>query len=98
MDCLKVCQNPAYHHIYFDNFFTSYDLVAKLKTLGYRATGTRRTNRMKGCPLKTEKDMKKTERSSFDYKSRGDVEMVRWNDNSIVTVCSNAVEWNQLDR
>lgn len=91
MDCLKVCENPASHHIYFDNFFTSYDLVADLKSLGYRATGTIRENRMKGCPLKTNNDMKKTERGSFDYKSDGNVEMVRWNDNSVVTLCSNAV-------
>ena len=82
---------PSSHHIYFDNFFTSYDLVAKLKTLGYRATGTIRQNRMKGCPLKTDAAMKKTERGSYDYRSDGDIEIVRWNDNSVVTLCSNAI-------
>ncbi|XP_068212129.1 piggyBac transposable element-derived protein 3-like [Palaemon carinicauda] len=89
MDCLKVCQVPASQHIYFDSFFTSYDLIAELKTLGYRATGTVRQNRIKGCPLKTDTDMKKTERGSYDYRSDGDVEIVRWNDNSVVTLCSN---------
>lgn len=90
MNCLKVCEKPASHHIYFDNFFTSYDLVAELKVLGYRATGTIRQNRMKGCQLKTDKEMKKLDRGSFDYKSDGDVEMVKWHDNSVVTFCSNA--------
>ena len=90
MDCLKVCDVPASHHIYFDNFFMSYDLVAELKTLWYRATGTVRQNRIKGFPLKTGADMKKTERGSYDYRSDGDVEIVRWNDNSVITLCSNA--------
>lgn len=91
MECLKICDSPSSHHIYFDNFFTSYDLVAKLKTLGYRATGTIRQNRMRGCPLKTDVTMKKTERGSYDYRSDGDIEIVRWNDNSVVTLCSNAI-------
>ena len=91
MDCLKVCKVPASHHIYFDNFFTSYDLIAELKTLGYRATGTVRQNRIRGCPLKSDAEMKKSERGSYDYRSDGDVEIVRWNDNSVVTLCSNAV-------
>ena len=30
MECLSVCDNPASHHIYFDHYFTSYDLVAKI--------------------------------------------------------------------
>ena len=90
MECLKVCENPTSHHIYFDNFFTSYDLIADLKALGYRATGTVRQNRTKGCPLKTDADMKKSERGSYDYRSDGDVEIERWNDNAVVTLCSNA--------
>ena len=40
--------------------------------------------------MKKDKDMKKMERGSFDYKSDGDIEMVRWHDNAVVTLCSNA--------
>ena len=36
------------------------------------------------------KKMKKTERGSFDFRSDGNTEIVRWNDNSIVTIESNA--------
>lgn len=90
MDCLNVCETPTYHHIFFDNFFTSYDLVANLKKPGSRATGTIRANRMQGCVMKSVESMKKGDRGSYDYRSDGDIEMVRWNDNSVVNFCSNA--------
>ena len=38
-----------YHHIYFDNFFTSQDLLLDLVAKGIYACGTARTNR-KGFP------------------------------------------------
>ena len=34
--------------------------------------------------------MKKNERGSFDFRSDGNIEIVRWNDNSVVTIGSNA--------
>lgn len=46
MDCLEICENPT-SHIFFDNFFTSYDLIMKIKSLGYRAIATIRENRTK---------------------------------------------------
>lgn len=33
---------------------------------------------------------KKNERGTHDYRSEGDVDLVRWNNNSVVTLCSNA--------
>ena len=36
----------ANYHVYFDNFFTSFDLVLHLKKLGLRCTGTIRDNRV----------------------------------------------------
>lgn len=90
MDCPKVCEKPTSHHVFLDNFFTSFDLISELKSLGYRATGTIRENRTKGCVVKSVAEMKTNERGSFDYRSDGDVEIVRWNDNSVVTLCSNA--------
>lgn len=35
------------YHLYFDNFFTSFDLILHLKKIGLRATGTIRDNRVK---------------------------------------------------
>ncbi|CAK1596423.1 unnamed protein product [Parnassius mnemosyne] len=38
---------PEEHTVYFDNFFTSCDLLRDLKEYGYKATGTIRDNRTK---------------------------------------------------
>ena len=34
--------------------------------------------------------MKKNERGSFDFRSDDNIEIVRWDDNSVVTIGSNA--------
>lgn len=39
-------------HVYFDNFFTSLDLLRQLNDQNLHATGTIRSNRLKNCPLK----------------------------------------------
>ncbi|XP_043465716.1 piggyBac transposable element-derived protein 1-like [Leptopilina heterotoma] len=41
-----VPRNIVKYHLYFDNFFTSSDLLVHLKNVGLRATGTVRANRM----------------------------------------------------
>lgn len=89
-DCISVCSHPENHHYYFDNFFTSYDIILNLKKKGIRATGTIRQNRMKNCPILSQNEMKKKARGYYDFRSDGDVEIVTWNDNSVVSFCSNA--------
>ena len=58
------------HHMYFDNFFTSYALLSSLSKDGMQATGTIRDNRTGGAnkDLKTTKAMKKAPRGDFDYR------------------------------
>lgn len=77
--------------IYIDNYFTSLKLLQKLKGDGIACTGTVRANRVEKAPLTPVEKMKKEERGSYDY--RTDVNtglvVVRWNDNSVVTVASN---------
>lgn len=90
LDCTSVC-STADHHLIFDNFFTSYNLIERLTEMGYKATGTIRQNRIGDCPLRAVDKMKKESRGSFQYKSDGNIELVRWNDNNVVTFCSNAV-------
>ena len=58
-NALKVCQQKNTHSVYFDNFFSSYQLVVYLNQAGFRATGTMRKNRIMKCPLTNVKDMKK---------------------------------------
>lgn len=83
--------NPANHQVFFDNFFTTYDLLVDLRKLGYRATGTVRENRTKKYPLKSTKVMKKESRAAFDYRydKNNEVLLVRWKDNSVCTIATN---------
>ena len=49
-----------------------------------------RNYRILKCPLVDVKKMKKNERGLFDFRSDTNIEIVRWNDNSVVTIGSNA--------
>lgn len=77
-------------HVYMDNFFTSFKLLTALKDAGHQGTGTIRANRVENAPFQPLQDMKKTARGTYeqitDEKSR--VTLVRYNDNSVVTVAS----------
>lgn len=53
---LKVVEEPGHHRIFFDNFFTSYDLLATLKASGFFATGTVRETRTAKASLKEKKN------------------------------------------
>ena len=58
------------HDIYFDNFFTSHQLLKDLAEKSVRATGTIRENRTSGATklMTSTKKMKKTERDTFEYR------------------------------
>lgn len=53
------------YHIYFDNYFSSPDLLVHLRNIGVRATGTVRSDRMKGV---TNDIDKKSDRGSYAVK------------------------------
>ena len=89
MNMLQPVATKDEHVVFFDNFFTSYDLLSELAHQNIRACGTIRENRTRKCPLASKKAMEKNGRGSFDYRSDGTVLCTRWNDNSIVTVASN---------
>ena len=74
--------------IFFDNFFTSMEVLKHLGDNSLKATGTDRKNRTKKCPLISSKAMKKTtERGLTDYRFdyRFDVAFVNcWRIHNIV--------------
>lgn len=78
-------------HLYFDNFFSSWDLLLVLRDRGIKATGTLRENRLAIPIIKSGVELKKMERGSFEYalEKTENVLVCRWNDNNIVTMCSN---------
>lgn len=92
LDLLSVVENPERHRIFFDNFFSSYSLFATLKEKGYFATGTVRENRVPKCPIDSKKNMSKQKRGSYvcAFDPNLEVLVVQWNDNSVVTVMTNA--------
>ena len=87
---LEICKNLKDHRVFFDNFFSSYSLICDLAIMGFNATATMRNYRTMNCPLGDVKEMKKNKRGSFDFRSDGNIEIVRCNDNSVVTIGSNA--------
>ena len=52
----------------FDNWFCTSPLCLELKSLGILTTATIRANRIVGCPVKCEKDLKKEGRGSTFYR------------------------------
>jgi len=82
---------PAKYQLFFDNFFTNIRLLNTLSNMSIGATGTVRVNRTEKCPLVPPEKLKKQPRGTCDFrhdKNTG-VVVVRWHDNSVVTVASN---------
>lgn len=81
----------SFHAVYFDNFFTSFDLLKHLKELGHFACGTMRENRTGNCPLQDKKAVGKKSRGWYEFKFEEEKEIciTRWNDNKAVIVGSN---------
>ena len=89
---LSPCANPSDHHVFFDNFLSSYQLTKTLSEKGFKARVTFRADRTNGCPLKCVKEFKKMDRGEYQYFTSGDqIELIRWNDNNVETIGSNAV-------
>ncbi len=91
---IRMCSNLPRHQnyrVFFDNYFNHMALLAKLKEWGMLAVGTLRQNRMKGCKLKSENDLKKEGRGSFDgaVDLNSGLTIVRWFDNKVVQLASN---------
>ena len=50
---LSIAENPHNHHVFFDNFFTSYGLLKDLHDQSFKATGTICENRTMKCPFES---------------------------------------------
>lgn len=81
-------------HLFFDNFFTSVPLIERLSEKNLSATGTVRENRLFGNSLTDSKELKRQCRGVYDYQKVADKNIiaVKWHDNNVVCLCSNAVE------
>ena len=81
--CVDLPRNVG-HKVFFDNWFTTLDLMLYFKKEGILAVGTIRGNRIQGCPLAGNKEIEKG--------NRGDsgVMIVKWLGN-VFQFCSNFV-------
>lgn len=76
---------------FFDNFFSSPDLLHKLSLMGFGGTGTLRENRLKNLKLEDKKEFLKKDRgyfTSYYDKETGQI-VTRWKDKKVVTMVSN---------
>ncbi|XP_066599936.1 piggyBac transposable element-derived protein 3-like [Prorops nasuta] len=80
------------YHVYFDNYFTSFDLILHLRNIGLRATGTIRNDRVK---IKNE-ICKKAERGTFAVKNdkNSQINYITVMDSKPVSIASTAAGVN----
>ena len=76
---------------YFDNLFTSYDLLNDFGKKGIKAIGTVQENRAQGASkiLMDTKSLKKSDQGTFNFHCDGNVYFCKWNDNAIDSIGSN---------
>ena len=81
------------YKLFADNFFTSLPMVKALKAQSIWYVGTVRSNRLKGCTLKVEKELKTEGRGAVDYQVEisSSIIALRWYNNKSVDVVSSYV-------
>ena len=78
------------YKVFMDNWFTSYQLIVELKKKGLLSVGTVRQNRIPGCVLKKDDELKKKGRGSYDFRTEQgqNIVAVKWFDNRAVYLIS----------
>ena len=83
---------PVGHTLYFDNYFTSVDLLVFLEKRGIHSVGTVRSNRLTNLSPMSEKELKKSGRGSMNeyttHVDGVDIYYVQWFDNKVVNLLS----------
>ena len=81
------------HKILFDTLFATPELLVHLGKRQVYATATLRANRIRNCPLASDKELKKKGRGSFDFRTDkdGGVMICKWWDSKGVLCGSNYV-------
>uniref|UniRef100_A0AAX7T8F2 PiggyBac transposable element-derived protein domain-containing protein n=1 Tax=Astatotilapia calliptera TaxID=8154 RepID=A0AAX7T8F2_ASTCA len=80
---------PPGVRFYHDNLFTTLSLVDEMTLRGYGSCGTMRQTQLHNVPFTAPQTFKKTPRGDAEYLVEAEKLIVRWNDNSVVTVVSN---------
>ena len=89
-----------HHQLYFDNYFTSVNLLSKLPENGTYACGTIRTNR-KQYPAEISEEAKRLSRGESVFRQCGNLVATAWKDNKVVNIAStlaNQDEYTTVNR
>ena len=73
VDVIAEHSDPLKHELFFDNFFTSYNLLADLAAKNVKPIDTVKENRTLGASskMKSLKEMEKSDRGTFNFRSDG---------------------------
>lgn len=90
---IKLCETLPKHmnfKLYLNNFYNFLELQVKLKAMGILTVGTIRQNRLRKCPLKSEKLLKKEGIGACDsvVDTNSGLVVTQWYDNKLVTLSS----------
>ncbi|KAJ8868021.1 hypothetical protein PR048_031830 [Dryococelus australis] len=86
------------HKLFFDNYFTLYNLLEVLASRKIWAAGTVRTNQFANPPLTSDTEIKKERDYAEEICSKnGDIVMVKWSDNRPVVQASNFISVGEMD-
>lgn len=90
---IKLCEtlhSGMNYKVYFDNWFNFAELQLILKERQIWTVGTLRSNRLRGCTLMSEKELRRVGRGASDYcvDANSGLVIVRWLDSSIVQLSS----------
>ena len=98
---LKLCSNierGCNFKLFYDNWFATLDLGLELKEQGILTVATIRSNRLSGCNLRSEKELKKQGRGSFSYMTdqNSGITVIKWCDNKCVHLVSTYIGINSV--
>lgn len=85
---------------FFDNWFTSPELIVELKKMGILTVATINRNRLRGCTLKSDKELSKAGCGAYEvkYEKTSGMSIVKWFDNKAVLLASSLIGPDPVDR
>ena len=91
MRLIKHLPKKQYYTLSFDNWFSTFPLLLKLKNFGIITCATIRSNRIANCSLDTDKELKKSGCGSSSYRvdANSGIIITKWFDNKSVHIVSN---------
>ncbi|XP_042599318.1 piggyBac transposable element-derived protein 2-like [Cyprinus carpio] len=77
---------------FFDNWFTSPELIVELKKMGILTVATINRNRLRGCTLKSDKELSKVGRGAYEvkYEKTSGMSIVKWYDNKATNLLASS--------